>query len=131
MYIKKFFSNLVLAAIIISAATVCFASCKKTDSKSSECNIESFTVLNEAWKIGAGAGTSASPIVISPNAASVAKSEQAHNLSPVITISRGAKLNHALSGQSHNFSNGATVTFIVTAEDGKTTKTYRATGLVQ
>ena len=131
MYIKKFCSNLVLAALIISAATVCFSSCKKRDSKSNACEITSFTVLNEAWNIGSGAGTSASPIVISPKAASATKSEQAHALSPVIEISRGATLNHRVSGQSHDFSGGKTVTFIVTAEDGKTTKTYRATGLVQ
>ena len=114
-----------LVVVALLAAIVCFASCKKT--KSNACEITSFTVAGERWTVE----KTGNPILIFPEKVYSLKSDNVSNLSPVIEISRGAKLNHPLSGKPHDFSDGKTVPFIVTAEDGKTTKTYRATARVQ
>ena len=86
--------------------------------------IISFTVDGEAWNIA----KSGNPILIS-NPAAYPKGTGVSNLMPVIEISKGASLNHPLSGKSHNFS--SPVSFVVTAEDGKTTKTYSAMAMVE
>ena len=126
MYIKKFYSNLVLAALIISAVTVSFASCKKNESKSNVCEIETFTVLGNAWDIGSGAGTVASPIQIMPKPehVSATKSNQAGSLAPVIGLRHPGSNVVPASGTQQDFSDGKAVTYTVTAEDGVTTKVY-------
>lgn len=91
--------------------------------KSSEAKIVKFDVKS-------GATTSHS-FVINHTAMTVTLSLRANhgldlaNLTPVIEVSKGAKVNPA-SGAKQDFSNGKTVEYTVTAEDGKTTKKYTA-----
>ena len=107
-------------------AIITFASCKKKESKSNICEIEAFTVLGNAWDIGSGAGTVASPILIMPKSdhVSAAKSNQAGSLAPVIVLRHPHATIVPASGTPQDFSNGKAVLYTVTAEDGVTTKVY-------
>ena len=97
-------------AIALLAMLAGFASCK--DEKSKACNIETFTVAGEGWHINGLDITKTYP-----------KGTNVSNLSPVIEVSAGAKVVPA-SGVARDFSNP--VTYTVTAEDGKTDKSYTA-----
>ena len=107
---KKVVIFSILALLFVGAS-----SCKKSE-KSNACDIESFTVNGEQWNI--------SGLVITKN---FPKGANVSNLSPSITFSKGATVTPN-SGVAQNFS--SPVTYIVTAEDGKTTKTYTASAIV-
>ena len=57
------------------------------------------------------------------------KGTNVNNLSPVIRVSDKATISPA-SGVTQDFSNDKAVTYTVTAEDGKTSKTYTAKATV-
>ncbi|MDR1153949.1 MAG: leucine-rich repeat protein, partial [Bacteroidales bacterium] len=97
-----------------------FAACRKEnveEPKSAACDILSFSVDGAAWTI---AGT---------EIARAYPSEPADALSPAITLSPGAKVDPP-SGEARNFFATGGVAYTVTAEDGKTTKTYTARATV-
>ena len=121
---SKFF---VVVALIVAA--VSFASCgkkDKDDAKSNVCEIETFTVLGNEWVISSGAGTEASPILISPKPehVSAGKSNQAGSLAPVIVLKHTGATVSPASGTPQDFSGGKMVPYTVTAEDGVTKKVY-------
>ncbi|MDR1153195.1 MAG: leucine-rich repeat protein [Bacteroidales bacterium] len=94
-----------------------FAACRKEnreEPKSAACDILSFSVGGEAWTINGAtiaracpAGTTATPAA------------------PAITLSPGAPVNPPATA-AQNFFTAEGVAYTVTAEDGKTTKTYTA-----
>ena len=122
-----------LVAVALLAAAVCFASCKKTESKSNVCEIETFTVMGNEWVIGSGAGTVASPIQIMPKPEHISaeKSNQAGSLSPEIVLRHPGSTIVPASRTPQDFSNGKVVTYTVTAEDGVTKKTYNVVAQVR
>ena len=105
-------------AIALLAIVAGFGSCKKTEEKSKACDIESFTVSGDKWQISGLNITG-----------SYSKGANVSSLTPVIVVSKGASWK-ASSNPPHDFSEGKTVSFTVTAEDGKATKTYTAQATV-
>jgi hypothetical protein len=103
----------------ILTAVIILASCGgKDDGKSNECEIVTFTVDGVEWSIAAD-GTITPPTAYP-------KGSNVSSLVPVIDI-RGAKVEPP-SGEAQDFSRF--VDYTVTAEDGKTAKTYRARAVV-
>jgi hypothetical protein len=104
--------------IAIAALAVC-SSCEKkedpkADPKSAACDITAFTVNGTAWNINGTSITYTYPAGTPATA-----------LTPAITVSRGATVSPA-SGKAQDFFSGTGITYTVTAEDGKTKKTYTA-----
>ena len=114
--VKKMKRSVIIFSVL--AVIVCFATCKK-DEKSKECNIETFTVNSETWSIEGLNITK-----------TYAKGTSVNNLTPAISVSKGAKWTSLPQGPSYDFSDDKTVTFTVTAEDGKATKRYTAKATV-
>jgi len=109
---KIFIYSLLVAFAVLS-------SCKdKEPDRSKECNIESFTTGGQNWAI-----SGLNITVIFPKGTNV------NSLSPVIEISKGASVSPK-SGVAQDFSNDKVVKYTVTAEDGKTEKTYTAKATV-
>ena len=96
-----------------------FAACKKTDNKSAECDVISFTVDSKPWQIQ-GLNITGDYV----------KGDNVSNMRPVIVVSEGAKWVSSPASAPYDFSNDKTVTFTVTAEDGKGQKTYTARAMV-
>ena len=110
--------NLVIFSILL-ALMAGFAACKKTDNKSSACNIITFKDGDVAWTVGASEITAIYP-----------KGSNVGNVAPVIEVSEKASV-EPRSGARQDFSGGKEVTYVVTAEDGKTTKRYTAKATVE
>jgi len=109
--------KLFIYSLLVTAAVL--SSCKgKEPVKSNECNIESFTVDGKDWTISGLNITAIFP-----------KGTNVNSLSPVIKVSQGASVSPK-SGVAQDFSNDKAVTYTVTAEDGKTKKTYTAKATV-
>jgi hypothetical protein len=107
---KKF----LMKAVVCLFAVVAFGSCNKDEveaPKSAECNIISFAVNGEDWRIDGTNIAHEYPVGTAQGL-----------LTPVIKLSPGAKINPSADEQK-NFFNG--VSYTVTAEDGKATKTYK------
>jgi hypothetical protein len=101
--------------IIISVLVALFAgftSCKK-EKQSSACDIISFKVGDKPWNVE---GTNIM--------ATYPKGTNVSNLVPIIEVSEKATVNPK-SGVAQDFSQDKTVSYIVTAESGKS-KTYTA-----
>ena len=108
--------NRIFLAIALLAAFTGSGSCGDRETgKSNACNIVSFTVNGEKWDVGDKTVTKMYP-----------KGTVVNNLSPVINVSPGASVTPA-SGAPQDFSDGKTVTYTVTAEDGSTKKSYTVT----
>jgi len=103
---------------ILLAMMAGFAACKKDD-KSKACDIISFKDGDIVWTVGANEISA-----IYPKGANVV------NVAPVIEVSEKASV-EPRSGARQDFSSGKEVTYIVTAEDGKTTKRYTAKATVE
>ena len=106
-----------LFVVVLLAAVVGFGGCGK-DKKSSDCLITSFTVDAKAWTVDNTAGT-----IIG----NYEKGTVIGNLNPVIVASDKAKVTPTTA---QDFSNGKEVTYTVTAENGKATKSYKAKAVV-
>ncbi|MDR1340395.1 MAG: DUF5018 domain-containing protein [Prevotellaceae bacterium] len=95
-----------------------FAACSKDDksepSKSAACEIVSFSVNGDEWTIEGGNITRTYPAATAETA-----------LTPLITLSPGAEVDPP-ANRAQNFFAAEGVAYTVTAEDGKTTKTYTA-----
>ncbi len=91
----------------------------KKNSKSSECDIVSFTVDGEAWCNGNCAATITKQFP---------KGEVVGNLTPTIVVSNKASVSPE-SGISQDFSSGRVVKYTVTAENGES-KTYSVSATV-
>jgi len=103
---------------LIALFSAGLGSCKKTE-KSAECDIKTFTVEGKTWQIeglnitgsyekGSGVGT----------------------VTPSIAVSEGATWVSTPANAPYDFSNEKTVKFTVTAENGKSNKTYTARAVV-
>ena len=103
--------------IIFAAALLCAACGKDNKSdpeKSSACDILTFTAGDGVWQISGNSITCTFP-----------KETVQGNLAPVIVVSEKATVNPP-SGTPQNFFTAQGVPYTVTAEDGKTKKTYTA-----
>jgi hypothetical protein len=103
--------------IALLGSAMLFAACEKEEekeSKSSACEIVSFSVNDVAWDVG-----DSTIIHIYPSETTET------SLTPTITLSPGATVS-PLSGVAQNFFATGGVKYTVTAEDGVTTKTYIA-----
>jgi hypothetical protein len=112
--------KLLVYSLIVAA--IVFTSCTYTEPEppiSKECNIESFYAGGKNWEIN---GLNITAIF--------SKGTPVSSLSPIIQISDKATI-RPLSGVAQDFSNDRPVTYTVTAEDGKTQKTYTAKATVQ
>ena len=108
-------------SILVVAVTVAFSACGGNDdppAKSQECEMLTFTESGKIWTINGNTKTIS---------AGYLKSERSRlgNAAPAITVSSGATVSPK-SGDPVDLSDGKQVTYTVTAEDGKTTKTYTA-----
>ena len=101
---------------VVVALFAGFASCKK-DSQSSACEIITFKVGDKTWDV---VGTNVT--------ATYPKGSNVSSLSPVIEVSEKATVSPK-SGVTQDFSNDKAVSYVVTAENGKT-KTYTARATV-
>ncbi len=112
---KKSFLYIILVAMAIG-----FTTCGggDDDPASNACDITSFKDGAKDWDIS---GTTIT--------GSYAKGASVNSVSPTIVTSPNATVQPE-SGITQDFSSGKTVTYIVTAEDGKTTKTYTAKAIV-
>ena len=110
---KLFVYSLLVAVIVL-------ASCYKEPDpeKSKECEILSFSAGGKDWTIS---GLNITTLF--------SKGTNVSNLTPVIRVSDKATVSPA-SGVTQDFSNDKAVTYTVTAEDGKTKKTYTAKATV-
>jgi exo-beta-1,3-glucanase (GH17 family) len=103
-------------ALMLTSATI-LISCENKEPeipKSSACEIVSFTVDGVSWDINGTSITHTYPV----------ETEET-SLTPTVSLSSGATVNPA-SGVAQDFFTGDGVTYVVTAEDGSTTKTYTA-----
>ena len=105
---------------VLFIAVFAFAACSKNNDndKSSACDIVAFTTGGESWQISGNNITISFP-----------KGTAEGSLIPVITVSDKATVNPP-SGTAQNFFTAGGVQYTVTAEDGKTTKTYTAKATV-
>ena len=103
-----------LYIVVFLTALIGFGACgsKDKEKKSKECDIVSFKVGNDPWSLS---GDTYSFVYC--------KGTSLTGLNPTIVVSDKAKISP--SG-AQDFSDGKEVTYTVTAEDGKTTKTYTA-----
>ena len=126
-------------AIAVLAIIVGFVSCKKE--KSNKCEIESFSTPatpatppnNPArtWTVAHPSGSTSGTITTLP----FPKGGDALTMVPTVTVSKDATIEFSVNGTTFSsFTSGQTsvnltspVHFRVTAQDGKTTKTYIAT----
>lgn len=108
--------KLLLAAFIVAVIGLGACGGGDDDPKSNACDITSFTDGGKAWQI---TGTTIT--------GSYAKTEKdkLNSISPTIEVSKDATVSPA-TGVTQDFSNGKTVTYIVTAADATTKKTYTA-----
>ena len=102
------------AFLFITLACLSACSKNKDKDKSSACDILSFTVDSKNWQISGTAITGMYP-----------KGTAQGNLAPSITVSDKATVNPP-SGEPQNFFAAEGVRYTVTAQDGKTKKTYTA-----
>ena len=105
---------------IIECVTSCSGGKEKdpVPEPSPACDIITFKVGDKTWDISGLNITATYP-----------KGTIVSNLSPTIVISDKASL-APKSGVAQDFSNNKAVSYIVTAENGKTTKTYTARATV-
>ncbi len=111
----------ILNYVWLLVMAVGFTACPKSDpepAKNNACDIVSFKAGGETWQIS---GSSISFIY--------PKGTTENSMVPVITISPKATVDPP-SGTAQNFFTAAGVTYTVTAEDGKATKTYIAKATV-
>ena len=114
---KLLFSISVLALTV--AIMLCVTSCPGSkENQSSACDIISFKVGDKTWDISGLNITATYP-----------KGTNVSSLSPTIVVSDKANV-APNSGVAQDFSDNRTITYIVTAEDGKTSKTYTARATV-
>jgi hypothetical protein len=106
--------NVIILGLIAAVIFAGSPSCKKKNSKSGACDIVSFTVGNDQWQINGTDITFTYP-----------KSTPETALTPVIVVSGGATVSPP-SNTAQNLFAAAGVSYTVTAEDGATTKTYKA-----
>ncbi len=105
----------------LSLIAISFTACPKSDpepDKSNACSIVSFKVGNDTWQITGTSITFQYP-----------KGTPESELTPSIVISDNAHID-PVSGVAQNFFTSAGIPYTVTAEDGKTTKTYTAKATV-
>jgi hypothetical protein len=108
---------IIVLAVVIAAGAI--AGCKKKKGndeapvKSAACDIVTFTVGSDEWQIEGTNITYQYP-----------KGTTKGTLTPTITVSAGAKLSPK-TGVAQDFFTTA-ISYTVTAEDGKTTKSYTA-----
>jgi hypothetical protein len=103
----------IIICILVAGLVMGYAACKKNkDTKSSACEIVTFTVDGVRWQIN---GTNISN--------QFAKNVTPGMLTPTIVVSDGATVVPA-SGTAQNFFVTNGVSYTVTAEDGATTKKY-------
>ncbi len=110
---RKLMRNLCLFAVII-AFVACGGGNDDPPAKSNACDITSFKVGNDAWQISGTNITFVYP-----------KGTTEGNLTPSIITSEKATVKPE-SNVAQNFFTTTGVSYTVTAEDGKTTKTYTA-----
>ena len=110
--------NLVLIFSVVLICTACGKDKDKDNDKSSACDIITFTTGSDNWQISGNSITISFP-----------KGTSQGSLTPVITISEKAVVS-PLSGAPQDFFTANGVTYTVTAEDGKTKKTYTAKATV-
>ena len=110
--------------LMIVMLTVCigFGACKKKppgddNPKSDKCLITNFTASPGQWTID----NEGNKIT-----GRYAKGAPLGNINPTIQVSKGAKYVSNPANPPFDFSDNKTVTFTVTAENGKSTKTYTA-----
>ena len=103
---------------LVLACVVCFSTCRRTTTKSKACDILLFQDGNNTWEIKG--------LIIT---GTYAKGSNVSSISPKIDVSDGATV-LPRSGDLQDFSNNAEITYVVTAENGKTTKTYKAKAIV-
>lgn len=109
-----------ILAIALLAVIVGFGACKSKkpgEKLSNACLITSFSSGGVQWEINDQAGTIKHTFD---------KGTSLININPTIQTSLGASYVSTPSGPSYDFSDDKTVSFTVTAEDGKTTKKYTA-----
>ena len=107
--------------VLLLSVTVCLVGCGKEKKepetpKSKACDVKSFKTGDTSWQVNGLNITAIFP-----------KGSAVNNLIPVIEVSEGAAVSPK-SGVAQDFSKD--VTYTVTAEDGKTTKTYTAKATV-
>lgn len=115
---KKLLLLNMLLAIAIGFTTCSGGGGDDEPSKSKACDITSFKDGTREWVINGTNITGSYP-----------KGSNVNNVSPTIEVSKNAVVKPA-TGVGQDFSSGKTVTYTVTAEDGKTTKTYTAQATV-
>ena len=113
---KSFIFSLVIAIAV--GFTACGGGGDDEPAKSAECNIITFKDGANSWSVAGNTITGNYP-----------KGANVNNISPTIEVSPKATVSPA-SGAVQNFSDNKTVDYIVTAEDGKTTKKYTARAIV-
>ena len=115
---KKSVLSIILVALVV---VVAFSGCKEKEKptpKSSECEILMFADGTKGWTIN-------NNLLTITTSYTKIQSQHLHNMAPTITVSPGATVNPA-SGVAQDFSEGNVVVYVVTAEDGVTTRTYEA-----
>jgi len=108
----------IIIFITLALVFVAVSSCKKTE-KSAECDIKTFTVDGKKWQIEGLNITG-----------TYQKGDNVNNLSPIIEVSKGATWVSSPANPPYDFSSDKSVTFTVTAEDGKAKKPYTARAMV-
>ena len=108
---KKLFKFSILLALAVT-----FTACGKKEDpkKSNACEMISFKDGSITWDVSGN-----SIVGIYPKGSNVS------SISPAIEVSKDATVSPA-SGVAQDFSNGKTVKYTVTAQDGKSSKTYTA-----
>jgi uncharacterized lipoprotein YajG len=110
----KKYRKYLISALTAALCSMLFVSCDEEDPKSEACDILLFSVDSKTWTIN---GT---------NITRTYPSETVEGpLTPTINLSPGATVNPPAS-EAQNFFTEQGVTYTVTAENGKTTKTYVA-----
>jgi hypothetical protein len=114
---KNYRIYFVKTLIALSVGVMFFVSCKEEEeiSTSTACDILTFKIGELSWEVGEAEITHVYPSAILPTP-----------LTPTITLSPGATVNPSSGQEQNNFFKDGGVTYIVTAEDRATTKTYVA-----
>jgi hypothetical protein len=102
------------ALTVLLCSVIFFASCKKDDNRSADCEIVSFSVNTLTWDISGTEITRAYPPGTTESL-----------FTPTINLSPGATVNPPAS-EAQNFFTEQGVTYTVTAENGVTKKNYVA-----